>query len=188
LTRPALYHYVANKDELLARLVTESAAEPAAELHEINSRADLDPVQRLREMATHIALNQTRAPERFRLMIRSEAELPEELSALYLESRRNVLHEFVTVIDEGVMAGELRPTDSRVAALGIIGMVNWIAWWHHPGSAEADQAIASQLASMAVSALVQQDDRRPESHGLAGAVELLRQDLAYLERLVEDAG
>lgn len=185
LTRPALYHYVANKDELLSRLVSEIAEEPAALLREINAKTALTAGQKLREMATEIALHQAKQPERFRLIIRSEAELPESLSKVYLHSRRHVLQEFMLAIDEGISAGQLRPVDPRVAALAIIGMLNWIAWWHHPGNIDADRAIASQLADMAVASLAQQDGRTTEPEGPARAIDLIRQDLKYLERLLE---
>lgn len=81
LTRPALYHYVASKDELLGRLVTEITQEQAAILVGINEHIDLEPTDRLHRIVTAIALHQAAAPERFRLMIRSEAELPEPPAA-----------------------------------------------------------------------------------------------------------
>lgn len=101
LSRAALYHYVANKDELLAKLVHERAEEPAILLRTLSERTDLGPVEKLRTMVGEIARGQTRSPERFQLLIRSEAELPEQLSEVYNQSRRNVLHEFVRVIDAG---------------------------------------------------------------------------------------
>lgn len=181
LTRPALYHYVANKDELLARLVTEIAEQPAQLLHTINERDDLDPAQRLREMALSIARHQMQAPERFRLLIRSEAELPESLANTYRSSRRRVLKEFVGVIDDGIRAGQFFPVDSRTAALGIIGMLNWIAWWHHPGD-QNGRAAATQLAEMAVRTVI---DPEADAMGEAGPrriLERLRQNLDSLEQ------
>ena len=31
-----------------------------------------------------------------------------------------------------VSRGEFRPRDERLAALSVIGMCNWVAWWFHP--------------------------------------------------------
>lgn len=111
----------------MARLVREKTEEPAIVLRLINQRTDLDAIEKLRVMATEIARSQTRSPERFGLLVRPEAELPDQLSELYDQSRRHVLHEFVRVIDDGIAAGVFRPVDPRIAALGIIGMLNWIA-------------------------------------------------------------
>ncbi|REE70767.1 TetR family transcriptional regulator [Rhodococcus wratislaviensis] len=187
LTRPALYHYVANKDELLSRLVSESTETPAALLHTINERTDLGPTEKLREMATAIALHQAQAPDRFRLIIRSEAELPEDISRNYEQSRRHVLKEFIRVVEDGIRTGEMRPVDPRTAALAVIGMLNWIAWWHQPGNADDDRVIATQLADMAVRSLVHQDPQSAPPEGPARAIAMIRQDLNYLERLLDES-
>jgi AcrR family transcriptional regulator len=180
LTRPALYHYVRSKDDLLSRLVEELTAGPADELGRIRSDTSVSPARRLRDMAHAVALNQARNTERFRLLVRSEAELPAELSEVYRRGRRRVLKEFTDVIDEGVRSGELRPTDARVAALGIIGLCNWVAWWHRPGN--GDEAVAAQLADMAAASLAESSDRQVGGSGPQRALALLRQDLDYLER------
>jgi AcrR family transcriptional regulator len=184
LTRPALYHYIRNKDDVLSRLVEELTEGPAEELHRINADSERPPVERLREMARAVVFNLARTPERFRLLVRSEAELPEPLAEVYLRGRRRVLREFISVIEEGQRAGQFRPVDARVAALGIIGMCNWVAWWHRPG--QGDEAVAAQLADMAVVSLAEQDHRAGEGEGSARALSLLRQDLDYLERLLKD--
>ncbi|MDV6284989.1 TetR/AcrR family transcriptional regulator [Rhodococcus jostii] len=185
LTRPALYHYVANKDELLSRLVSESTQTPADLLRRINERTALTPTQKLREMAQTIALRQAQSPDRFRLLIRSEAELPDPISIPYQQSRRYVLKEFIHTIEDGIRTGEMRPVDPRTSALGIIGMLNWIAWWHLPGNADDDQALADHLADMAVRSLTKQDPDSLTPVGPARAMALLRQDLDYLERLLD---
>lgn len=183
LTRPALYHYIRNKDDVLSRLVQELTEGPAEELHRINADTSRPAPQRLRDMALAVSLRMARSPERFRLLIRSEAELPEALAEVYARGRRRVLREFTSVIEEGIHAGRLRPVDARVAALGIIGMCNWIAWWHRPG--QGDEAVAAQVADMAVASLVEAEARAGEGEGPARALSLLRQDLDYLERLLE---
>ena len=79
-----------------------------------------------------------------------------------------MLREFVSVIEEGQLGGQIRPVDARVAALGIIGMCNWVAWWHKPG--QGDEAVAAQLADMAVASLAEQADRAGEGEEPARAV------------------
>jgi hypothetical protein len=74
--------------------------------------------------------------------------------------------------------------DARVAALGVIGMGNWVAWWFKPGHDRAE-ADAEQLADMAVAGLRQADHRVPDDDGPAAALKLLRQDLDHLERIID---
>ena len=183
LTRPALYHYFSSKEDLLSRLVNEVTESPAEVLQTIRLESDQPAAVRLREMAFAIALMQATEPARFRLMIRSEADFPTALLATYEEGRRNVLREFSSVIAEGVETGELRQVVPRTAALGIIGLCNWVAWWHHPSGGAADREVAGALADMAL-ASVAANRSRPETTATtaAGALELVKQNLALLEK------
>ncbi|GAA2857159.1 TetR/AcrR family transcriptional regulator [Pseudonocardia halophobica] len=184
ITRPALYYYVKSKDELLAKLVTEVTNGPLDELNALVER-DEDPVRRLRGIVEVIVGRRTTQPARFRLLIRSEAELPAELTTAYDESRRAVLKVIAGVVDDGVRAGRFRPVDARVAALGVLGMCNWVAWWFHPGGRDTAASVTDQLADMAVAALVRPDGQAPEAEGPAAALKLLRQDLDHLERILD---
>ncbi len=185
ITRPALYYYVRSKDELLAKLVTEVTDGPLEELTALVARPELDAVQRLRGVVEVIVRRRATQPARFRLLIRSEAELPDELTSAYDASRRAVLRTIAGVVEDGARAGVFRPVDSRVAALGVLGMCNWVAWWFHPGGHQTADAVVEQLADMAVAALQRADHRMPDGDGPAAAVKMLRQDLDHLERVLD---
>lgn len=186
LTRPALYHYVKNKDELLAKLVAELAQGPVLALREINT-ATGTPLERLRRMAYVIAHQQAAEPARFQLLVRSDADLSDELAGPYLQSRREVLAEVVKVIDEGIRLGEMRPVDSRVAALSIIGQCNWVAWWQPPGAAEESVThVAESIADLAVASVASTDGQAVPGDGRARALALLKRDVRYLEQVLGD--
>ncbi|OLT16180.1 TetR family transcriptional regulator [Pseudonocardia sp. CNS-139] len=185
ITRPALYYYVKSKDELLAKLVTEVTNGPLDDLSELVARAELDPVQKLRGIVEIIVGRRATQPARFRLLIRSEAELPEELTAAYDESRRAVLRTIAGVVEDGVRAGRFRPVDSRIAALGVLGMCNWVAWWFHPGGRDTAESVTEQLADMAVGALQRPDGNVLDGEGPAAALKMIRQDLDHLERILD---
>jgi AcrR family transcriptional regulator len=184
ITRPALYYYVKSKDELLAKLAADVAGGSAVQIREIAARTDLDAVGKLREIVRDNVARQAHQPERFRLLVRSEAELPPDLTKAYAANRRAVLASVTGVIEEGIRAGRFRPVDARVAALGVIGMGNWVAWWFRPGHDQAE-ADADQLSEMAIAALLRADGRVPDGDGPAAALKMLRQDIDHLERLLE---
>jgi AcrR family transcriptional regulator len=185
ITRPALYYYVKSKDELLAKLVTEVTNGPLEELTALVAREGLDPVQKLRGIVEVIVGRRTTQPARFRLLIRSEAELPAELTTAYADSRRAVLKVIAGVIDDGARSGRFRPVDARVAALGVLGMCNWVAWWFHPGGRDTTESVTAQLADMAVGALQRPDAQVLDGEGPAAALKMLRQDLDHLERILD---
>ena len=66
----------------------------------------------------------------------------------------------------------------------MIGMCNWVAWWFRPDRDDVD-AVADQIAEMALAALQRADHRTPESEGPAAAIAMLRQDLDHLQRILD---
>jgi len=184
ITRPALYYYVKSKDELLAKLAADVAGGSAAQITELATCPDLDAVGKLREIARLTVARVAAQPERFRLLIRSEADLPPELSAAYDASRRAVLKAVTGVIEDGIRAGQFRPADARIATLAIIGMGNWVACWFQPGRDNAG-AVAGQLADMALAAVQHVGHRTANGDGPAAALTTLRQDLDHLERILD---
>lgn len=184
LTRPALYHYFSSKEDLLLRLVSEATVGPASELRQIRQRGGASAAVRLRDMAASVARLHVHHPERFRMLIRSEADLPADIAKTYDTGRRDVLREFTAVIGEGVRSGEFRAIDPHISALGVIGLCNWVAWWHKPGDDEADRRVVTALAEMGVASVAAKDRPRTGMTGVGHAVELLKQDVAALEVLL----
>jgi AcrR family transcriptional regulator len=184
LTRPALYHYVKNKDEILAKLVSELAEGPARALRAIRRQRGLGAAQKLRKIAHAIALQQATEPAKFQLLIRSEADLPDELVGPYNKSRRDVLNEIVAVIEAGIGSGEFRPVDARVAALAIVGQCNWVAWWHHPSTPEENSRVADTIADLAVASLLSSDDADPGVDPTTRALDRLKRDVQHLEQIL----
>jgi AcrR family transcriptional regulator len=186
MTRPSLYYYVKNKDQLLARLVTEITEAPAAATEEIAGR-DVDAPTKLRELVTLIAGQQAQHAARFQLVIRSESELPDDLAVAHEAAKRRVLDGFVRIVDQGVRSGEFRPRPVRTTALALIGMCNWVAWWFNPAGPQTPAEVAEQMAEMAIALVAQAPDRTPDAprpDDPAAALALLRQDLDYLESVI----
>jgi len=186
MTRPALYYYVKSKEDLLRTLVRQETEDFAAVLVAIGSNTARTPLQRVREMVYQSALRQAGDSARFRLLIRSEAELPEDVSREYDNGRKKVLEAYCDVISQGVAAGDLRPVDAKVCALGLIGMSNWIAWWHHPGDDLSAEKIAAEIAELAAAGIAAQGESTTGQIGAAHAVALLKRDIALLETLLDE--
>ena len=183
MTRPSLYYYVKNKDQLLARLVTEITEAPAAATEEIAGR-DVDAPTKLQDLVRLIAGQQAQHAARFRLVIRSESELPDELAVAHEAAKRRVLDGFSRIVDQGVRSGEFRPRPVRTTALALIGMCNWVAWWFNPAGPRRRPRSPSRWRRWRSrwSRRPPTAPRQPTSR--AAALALLRQDLDYLESVI----
>jgi len=184
ITRPGLYNYIDSKEQLLAELVRDVSENTAHIVHAIRLRADLSSVEKLRAVVRTLALQRAAAPERFRVLDRTEAALPEEVASLHLKARREVLAEVRTIIEEGVSRGEFRPRDERLAALSVIGMCNWVSWWFHPGPNHPAEPVADQLAQNAVDMLAYPEGTRSLATAPHRALQQVRENLDYLERFL----
>lgn len=133
VSRPALYHYVNSKEDLLAMLVEQVSGGFADLLAQLASREDISASQKLADAVTLMVRQRAEHPDQFRILDRSETVLPEPLGTEHLAAKRKVLREFIRVIDAGIESREFRHVDSRTTALSLIGMCNWVAWWFRPG-------------------------------------------------------
>jgi len=184
LTRPALYHYFASKDEVLADLVAETSESTAEAMRAIRVRDDLTPSEKLHTVTTNLVRERMSAPQRFRMLDRTESALPEKIANKHLAARRAVLAELTTIIADGIGAGQFRETNERLAALSVLGMCNWVAWWYSPDRDDSTDSIPTTLAESAVAMLARPKHRLPAAPGPAAAIDQIRDDLDYLERLV----
>lgn len=186
LTRPALYYYVRSKEDLLSKVLARVSQSSVERLGRLTAEPGATSTDKLRAIARDLALNQATHPDRFRMVLRSEADIPTELAASYDEGRRGVLKVVSGVIKDGIRDGEFRAVDARVAALGVIGMCNWVAWWYRPGGRTSPADVAAALADMAVAALVDPRAEDNEPDGPLRALRRLQQDVDYLARVLPD--
>ncbi|MTD59687.1 TetR/AcrR family transcriptional regulator, partial [Amycolatopsis pithecellobii] len=182
LKRPALYYYFKSKDELLDRLIVEATSGPAHDLNKIAARSELDVVARLHAMARHIVVWVTSNRDRFLLLVKSEADLSPASAKKFNEGRRAALDAVVSVIEEGIDAGEFRPVEPQVAAFGVWGICNWAAWWYHPDGETPLDTVADQLAEMAVAGLQRAERRESAVVSPRSMVAALREQLDQLDQ------
>jgi len=189
ISRTALYHYIGSKEELLGTLVRGLTQETAEQLQRIAADESLDPIGRLEAAIEGMARRIATRPGRFRLLALSESSLPDPLAAEHQAAKREVLERLAGIVREGVASGALRPLDERVAALGLLGMCNWIAWWSRPERGDDAERIAREVARMGVAAVQAPAARGAGAAGgkddVAQALGALRENVERLERALD---
>lgn len=182
ISRQSLYYYVKSKDEILARLVSEMAVQIVSKMKEI-AELDLAPPERLHALVRHVVTDRAVNRTRFRLLDRSESALSPELAAEYLKGRRAALAIMVAVVEDGVAGGWFRVVEPRIAALSVLGMCNWVAWWFEPGPDRPVAPIAEQLAEGAVAMFAAPGSVVPASDPRA-VVDTIKDQLERLDKML----
>jgi AcrR family transcriptional regulator len=178
MSRPALYYYVPSKDALLERLVESLSRRDARALDSIRRRS-APASERLHEMAREIATNAASNPRQSRLLSENRHHLPPALAEADIEAERSIRRSIELVIEQGIRDGEFRVVDPRTAAMSIIGMCIWTAWWD-PGAVQPVET-ARRRAGADSRRVVQGAAGEPRSARTAGraaaASEAMRLDI-----------
>ncbi len=184
LGRSAVYHYFRNKEEILAALVEAEALTPSHQLQELIDDKSLTATERLRRAVTDGIVRRLSSGSRFLFFSRLEAQIPDEMGAVYNRGRRQIYDFYVQCIRDGVSAGEFRDVDAKIAAFAVIGMANWTSRWYSPNGPKTPREIADIIADLALQGLRKPAAASASSHATRAAILSLRGQIEALERLL----
>ncbi len=183
MSRSSLYHYFPNKEEMLIRLVSGLVSSSEAALRVMRSKTGDDAAERLRTAVESLLEPIVEAPNRFRLLLTVEAQLPAQVAEQWRDIRRSIVAEVSGLIRDGTRRGQFRSVDEQAATFTVLGMCNWVAWW--PDRQRRDHpALKKVIADLAVSGLCANEvDVVHESPREALAA--IRHELGRLESMIE---
>lgn len=146
LTRPALYHYVSSKENLLSLIYIKALERFFATIYEITGM-DLSPPEKLRIfIRRHLHKIVIENLAMFTVFFSEENQLPEEDFQKIRMEKRKFTQVVINIIEEGIAQGYFRKVNARLQANAIIGMCNWLFRWYKPGkNSFAPDEIADQF-------------------------------------------
>jgi AcrR family transcriptional regulator len=183
MSRTALYYYMDSKEAILGRLVENLSARDAKALDQIRRKRAATPGEKLRAMAREVAHNASSNPDQTRILTENRHHLPPDLAETDKQAERSIVRSLEAVIEEGIRAGDFRAIEPRAAALAVIGMCVWTAWWvspDHPRTDDLADQIAEQALASVASSEVTFDRSDPET-----VLRAMRDNLEQLERIIE---
>jgi AcrR family transcriptional regulator len=133
ITKPALYHYVENKNELLTIIYTQAFENIFKDTYEI-SNMDLPPDKKLRRIVRHHITNIIMKDLfMFSVFFSEESQLPKKDFTKIREEKRRYTELIEKIIEEGMTKGLFKKTDPKLRVHAILGMCNWIYKWYKVG-------------------------------------------------------
>ena len=159
ITKPALYHYFRNKEEVLLECYRWGTALIGDSLQEIGQGCGtgLEKV----EAFIHLYANVMTIDFGRCIMRLDEGDLSARARAEVRSYRRKIDRSLRAFIEEGVADGSIEPCDSRLAAFAIAGAVNWICMWYRPDGALSARDVAAQFARTLTRGLARNGGARP---------------------------
>lgn len=158
VTKPTVYYYFANKDEILfecVKLGLESVREAAAAVDMTGGSG----LERLTALMQNYATVMT---HEFGMCVTRTAdhELSREARAHFRMLKREIDDTLRQVVEDGMKDGSLRRGNSRIVTFTIAGALNWIARWFDPKGALSREAIVNGVVATLVAGLAA-DPPRP---------------------------
>ena len=144
ITKPALYHYFRNKEEILIECYRLGTAMIGEILNDIakDCGTGIEKVE-----AFIFAYAQVMTVNFGRCVMRiDEGDLSSEAMAEVRAYKKKIDRRLRSFIEEGIADGTITACDPKIAAFSIAGAVNWICEWYEPEGALSAEEIATQFA------------------------------------------
>ena len=159
ITKPALYHYFRNKEEILLECYRWGVGLIERILSDIASHGGtgLEKVAAFIESYANVmTVNFGRCVMRL-----DEGDLSPEARAEVRNYKRKIDRRLRSFIQEGIEDGSIASCDPKIAAFSIAGALNWICMWYEPEGALSPQEIAIQFARTLTQGLARTDAAKP---------------------------
>lgn len=144
ITKPALYHYFHNKEQILLECYRIGSAMIEEILNDIAAHCGtgLEKVEAfIYSYANVMTVNFGRCVMRL-----DEGDLSSEALGEVRGYKRKIDRRLRAFLQEGIADGSIAPCDPKIAAFSIAGALNWICVWYEPDGPLSPEEIATQFA------------------------------------------
>lgn len=151
VTKPTLYYYVANKEEILfecVRLGLELLRTAIADAAASGGTA----LDKLRAAMHEYALIVTRDFGMCLIRVGEDPLAPEARKKLR-RLKAELDHEFRALIEQGISEGSLAPFDPKLAAFTLAGALSWIGRWYDPQGPLSAEEVARDSTAVLMNGL-----------------------------------
>jgi AcrR family transcriptional regulator len=155
LSKPTLYHYFRNKEELLVRIYSDVLDDNVRTAREIVAAAST-PLAALRELLVARVVYSAENRSLLKVCFEEEGELPAALADELLERRRA----FESIV-RGALTAHLAEFPSAAPEMALttyvnmcLGAVNWTYKWFDPAGRQTARELAEEMAGALTAPLV----------------------------------
>lgn len=144
ITKPALYHYFHNKEEILLECYRLGCGMIEEILNDIAAHCGngLEKVAAfIYSYANVMTINFGRC-----VMRMDEGDLSQGAFAEVRAYKRKIDRRLRAFIQDGIADGSIAPCDPKIAAFSLAGALNWICIWYEPDGPLSAEEIATQFA------------------------------------------
>jgi AcrR family transcriptional regulator len=146
ITKPALYHYFRNKEDILLECYRWGCMLIREFLDDIASH----PGSGIDKVVAFVQSYTLLISEDFgRAVIRlDDNELSPEARAEIRSYKKEIDRRLRLFLQEGIEDGSIVPCDTKLASFTIAGAINWISTWYKPGGGLSPEQVAATFVQI----------------------------------------
>ncbi|HEY3061257.1 MAG TPA: TetR/AcrR family transcriptional regulator [Chloroflexota bacterium] len=148
INKGSLYSYIRSKEDLLIPFFERAMGLLLVEIEAISSDASLVPTERLKRAIKAHILNVAENLDILTVYLSEWRQLTADSLSTVRGQRERYAALFLAIIEDGQNRGEFRAMDARIAALGMIGMCNYLFRWYRQDGRLAPEQIADVLTDL----------------------------------------
>lgn len=146
--KSSLYHHIRSKESILQWIVSEAMVNHLDAMRPILAEEGTSYADKLRALiAAHLRIGAANSNEVTVLLHGFRALAPNVQEPLLAEMREYE-EGIMGIIREGIEVGEFRQVDAKLIAYDILGRLNWVFRWYHPGGRLSLDEIANALTDV----------------------------------------
>lgn len=143
VTKPTLYYYVDNKDDILSGVLDVAMAQLRTEIEQVNQTSQ-NGLEKLHHFMRRYAV--VMGDDFGACLITSRiSALDSQFQALYHEASREVLTAVRQLISHGIADGSVATCDPKYVSSALLGTMNETVYWYLIGGKEAPEQAFSQF-------------------------------------------
>lgn len=153
VSKPTLYYYVKNKDEILIACVRQGlqmTLEGIEESRKAGGKAIDQLIACMRVYARIVTMDFGMC-----LIRVGDEELPPESRQELRRLKSDIDMEFRRLVEQGVVEGSIKPCDPKMTAFLIAGALSWIGRWYQPGGSYSPEDITNQFIATLLDGVLQ---------------------------------
>lgn len=174
-TSAALYYYFKSKQDILSEIITRPIMKLIVMAEDVEAGQG-SSAEKLHELIRRHITMMLKERDLFSILLRERLELSPEGATRLTELEEMYYIKVRAMIRDGTRAGVLRPVNPKVAALAMIGMVNWVLRWYRDSRDYSPTEIAEMMFDIFYNGTVEPQPlaahsgaEGPESSDRAGA-------------------
>ena len=163
LYKGSLYHYIGSKEDLLVQVFERAMGGVLGDVERIVADGSLGPTAQLRMVVEAHVQAVAENLDALTVYLHEFRALAGE-SLVRVRAQRERYRELVSaIVERGVGLGEFATPDVGIAALGLLGMCNWVAQWYRPGGRLSAREIGGYFADLVLDGLKRDQSLEPNT-------------------------